>query len=147
MSAMDGSALVAYQGARARCSATSAGSRPAVAYQMVARVWQVKGERGGGADRAGGAVAGLLGAEELPGVLERDLDSPSGRVLLDDLSGCGVQVRGNQGDVVAGLGAVADEDDLDRAGAKDRMPQAGDGGVHGGGFPVAGDGDRREGRR
>jgi hypothetical protein len=42
MSAVDGSVLVAYQGARARRSATSAGSCPAVAYQMIASVWQVR---------------------------------------------------------------------------------------------------------
>ena len=40
MSAVDGWALLAYQGARARCSATSAGSWPAVAYQQVAMAWQ-----------------------------------------------------------------------------------------------------------
>ena len=32
MSAVDGWALLVYQGARARCSATSVGSWPAVAY-------------------------------------------------------------------------------------------------------------------
>ena len=42
MSAVDGSVLVAYQGARARCSSTSAGSCPAVAYQMMARDWQAR---------------------------------------------------------------------------------------------------------
>ena len=40
MSAVDGWALLAYQGARARWSATSAGSCPAVAYQQVAMAWQ-----------------------------------------------------------------------------------------------------------
>src|SRR6516165_9476343 len=40
MSAVDGWALLAYQGARARCSAASAGSWPAVAYQQVAMAWQ-----------------------------------------------------------------------------------------------------------
>src|SRR5262245_11329831 len=40
MSAVDGWALLAYQGARARWSATSAGSWPAVAYQQVAMAWQ-----------------------------------------------------------------------------------------------------------
>ena len=42
MSAVDGSALVTYQGARARCSSTSAGSWPAVAYQRMARDWQIR---------------------------------------------------------------------------------------------------------
>jgi len=39
MSAVDGWALLAYQGARARCSAASAGSWPAVAYQQVVMAW------------------------------------------------------------------------------------------------------------
>jgi hypothetical protein len=33
-------------------------------------------ERDGPLDRAGGAVAGLPGAEDLPGVLDRDLNLP-----------------------------------------------------------------------
>jgi len=41
-------------------------------------------ERDGALDRAGGAVAGLSGAEDLAGVL----DAPSGGVPLDDLC-CG----------------------------------------------------------
>ena len=40
MSAVDGWALVRYQGARARWSSTSAGSWPAVAYQVTAMAWQ-----------------------------------------------------------------------------------------------------------
>ena len=40
MSAVDGWFLVRYQGARARRSSMSAGSWPATAYQIVARVWQ-----------------------------------------------------------------------------------------------------------
>ena len=40
MSAVDGWVLLVYQGARARWSATSAGSWPAVAYQQVAMAWQ-----------------------------------------------------------------------------------------------------------
>src|SRR5713226_5841906 len=40
MSAVDGWAFVVYQGARARCSATSAGSWPAVAYQQAVTAWQ-----------------------------------------------------------------------------------------------------------
>jgi len=41
MSAVDGWVLVVYQGARLRWSSTSAGWWPAVAYQVMARVWQV----------------------------------------------------------------------------------------------------------
>ena len=44
-------------------------------------------ERDGALDGAGGAVAGLPGAEDLPGVLDRDLDAPPGGVPLDDLRG------------------------------------------------------------
>ena len=40
MSAVDGSALDAYQGALVRRSSTSAGSWPAVAYQRMAMAWQ-----------------------------------------------------------------------------------------------------------
>ena len=40
MSAVDGCALLAYQGAQARCSSTSAGWWPAVAYQQVVMAWQ-----------------------------------------------------------------------------------------------------------
>ena len=40
MSAVDGWVFVVYQGARARCSATSAGSWPTVAYQQMAMAWQ-----------------------------------------------------------------------------------------------------------
>jgi hypothetical protein len=46
-------------------------------------------DRDGALDRAGGAVAGLACAEGLPGVLDRDLDAPSGGVALDDLGGAG----------------------------------------------------------
>jgi hypothetical protein len=77
-----------------------------------------QGEWDGGADRAGGAVAGLPGTEDLLGVLDRDLGAPPRGVALDDSGRAGVQVCGDQGNVVAGAGAVADEDDLDRAGAE-----------------------------
>jgi len=55
-------------------------------------------ERDGPLDRAGGAVAGLLGAEDLPGVLDRDLDGLHRRVPLDHLgvggTGVGSPIRG-----------------------------------------------------
>ena len=85
MSAVDGWALVVYQGARARRSSTSAGSCPAVAYQIGGDGLAGELERDGPLDRAGGAVAGLAGAEDLFGVLDRDLDGPSGGVPFDDL--------------------------------------------------------------
>ena len=77
-----------------------------------------QGERDGGPDRAGGAVAGLPGTEDLPGILKRDLDAPPRGVALDDSGRAGVQVRGDQGNVIARAGAVSDEDDLDRPGAE-----------------------------
>ena len=40
MSAVEGWVFSRYQGARLRCSVTSAGSCPAVAYQVMARAWQ-----------------------------------------------------------------------------------------------------------
>jgi hypothetical protein len=42
-------------------------------------------EQDGLLGRAGGAVAGLPGAEDLPGVFDRDLDRRPGHVLLDHL--------------------------------------------------------------
>ncbi len=44
-------------------------------------------ERDCAVNGAGGPVAGLPGAEDLPGVFYRDLDGPPGRVPLDDLGG------------------------------------------------------------
>lgn len=41
MSVVDGSVLVVYQGASRRRAVTSSGWWPAVAYQMIARVWQI----------------------------------------------------------------------------------------------------------
>jgi hypothetical protein len=122
MSAVDGSALVAYQGARARCSATSAGSWPAVAYQMMARVWQV---------RVNGTVARTARAVRLRAcpvpktclASSMATDAPPGGVPFDDLGGAGVQAGGDQGNVVAGAGAVAYEDDLDGTGAEGGVPQ------------------------
>ena len=64
MSAVDGRVLLRYQGARARPSSTSAGSWPAVAYQVVASVWQASWN-GTVRRTARGAVAGLAGAEFL----------------------------------------------------------------------------------
>src|ERR1035441_100076 len=107
MSAVEGSALVRYQGARARWSSTSPGWWPAVAYQSMAMVWQARGdgrgrERGEGGGRGGGgegggavhrggeAVARLACSEDLLGVLDRDLDGPAGGVALDHrCRGCG----------------------------------------------------------
>ena len=63
-------------------------------------------ERDGAADRVRGAVAGLAGAEELLRVFYRDLYAPPGCVAPDQLRGAGVQVRGDQGQVVPGLAAT-----------------------------------------
>jgi IS1 family transposase len=94
MSEVDGRALLRYQGARARCSCTSAASWPAVAYQVMASVWQASWNGTGAADRARGAVAGLAGAGFLFRVLDRDLNCPAGGVALDDLRRGSVQVSG-----------------------------------------------------
>ncbi len=102
-------------------------------------------ERNGALDGAGGAVAGLPGGEDLLAVFYRHFHGPPGGVPLDDGRGGRGSVGADQGQVVAGLGLVADEHDGDRAGAEDRVPQAGDGGgLDGGGLAVAGDGDRSE---
>ncbi len=99
----------------------------------------------GAADRGGCPVAGLPGAEDLLGVFYRDFNRPSGGVALDDLRGGRGGIGGDQGEVIPGGGAVADQYDLDAAGAEDGVPQAGDrGGLDGGGLAVAGDGDRGE---
>ena len=71
------------------------------------------------------------------------LNPPPGGVPLDDGRGGRGGVGADQGQVVAGLGLVADEHDGDRAGAEDRVPQAGDGsGLDDRRLAVAGDGDR-----
>jgi len=54
-------------------------------------------ERDGALDGAGGAVAGLACAEDLPGVLDRHLDAPSGGIPLDQLRRAGVKIGGDQG--------------------------------------------------
>jgi hypothetical protein len=76
-------------------------------------------ERDGALDGAGGAVAGLPGAVDLLGVFYRDFNAPPRRVTLDDMRRSGVQVGGDQGQVVPGRGAVPDEHDLDLARAQD----------------------------
>jgi len=88
MSAVDGWALLAYQGARARCSATLAGRAPGGEPAGDDGLADEQ-ERDGPLDHAGGAVAGLPGAEELPGVIDRDLDGPPEDVSLDHLRGGG----------------------------------------------------------
>jgi hypothetical protein len=110
MSAVDGLALLRYQGARARCSSTSPGSWPDGGVPGHGQGLAGELERDGAADRVRGAVAGLPGAEFLLGVFYRDLDGPSRGVSFDDLGGAGVRVGGDQGQVVAGRGPVADED-------------------------------------
>ena len=68
-------------------------------------------EWGGALDGAGGAVAGLACAEDLAGVLDRDLDAPPGGIPLDDLGEAGAGVRG---------GAVYGETDKIVAYVKDK---------------------------
>ena len=97
MSAVAGVVLVLYQGARWRRSSMSAGSWPAVAYQVTAMAWQASWNGMVRRTASGGSVAGLPGAEFLLGVLYRDLDSPSRGVSFDDLSEAGVCVGGDQG--------------------------------------------------
>ena len=102
-------------------------------------------ERDDAFDGAGGAVAGLPGTEDLLAVFYRDLDGPSVGIAFDNLRGEGGGIGGDQGQVVPGLGLVADEHDGDRAGAEDRVPQAGESGrLDGHGLAVAGDGDLGE---
>jgi hypothetical protein len=133
VSAVDGWVLAVYQGARVRWSSTSAGC------------WQASWKGDGPFDGAGGAVACLPGTEDLLAVFYRDLQALPGCVALDDLGRAGSGVRGDQGQVVAGLGPVADEHDGDRAGAEDRVPQAGDaGGLNRRGLAVTGDVDLLE---
>ena len=57
-------------------------------------------ERDGPLGGTGGVVAGLPGAEDLAGVLDRDLDGSPGGVSLDELRGGGI--GGDQGQVIAG---------------------------------------------
>jgi hypothetical protein len=108
----------------------------------MARETQTQLERDGPLDRAAGAVTGLADAGELAGVLERDLDVPAGRVALDQVGRGGVQVGGDQREVVAaGGGPFADQDQPDGLAAERPIPQAEHAGqVHGGGVPLAGEG-------
>src|SRR5213078_543066 len=72
-------------------------------------------ERDGALDRAGGAVAGLAGPEELLRVFYRDFNSPSGCVSFDHPGDARVLFRGDEGQVKPGSGLVADEDDGSRS--------------------------------
>jgi hypothetical protein len=76
MSAVAGSALLVYQGASERRSCKSAGSWPAVAYQVTAAAWQAIWN--GTVRSAARAVRlrGLSGAEDLLRVLDRDFSQP-----------------------------------------------------------------------
>ena len=73
------------------------------------------------------------------------LNCPSRGVSFDYAPDVRVLFRGDEGDVIAGFRFVADEDDGDRLGAGDGVPQAGEG-MHGDGLglAVAGDGDLPE---
>src|SRR5881394_4224917 len=66
-------------------------------------------EGDGALDGGCDAVAGLAASEDLLGVLYRDFRAPPGRVALDDGRGGGGGIGGDQGQVVAGSGFVADE--------------------------------------
>src|SRR5271155_3584822 len=63
-------------------------------------------ERDGALGGGGGAVAGLPGAEDLLGLLDRDFDSPSRGVSLDYLCRGGGAVGGDEGDAEAAAGPV-----------------------------------------
>ena len=139
MSAVDGRVLVTYQGGAVIIDVSGVvadGGVPGDGDGLTGEL-----EWDGPLDGAGGAVAGLPGAEDLLGVFYRYFDGPPGGVPFDDLRGGRGGVGGDQGQVVAGGGAVADEYYGDRAGAEDRVPQASDrGGADGGGLAVAGSG-------
>ena len=86
-----------------------------------------QGERDGALDGAAGAVAGLAGAQDVAGVGEGLLDAPPGGVPGHQGGRAGVQVGGDQGQVIAAGGAlVADQDQARLAGVPGPVPQAGD---------------------
>jgi len=118
MSAVDGWALVVYQGAGAVMfrvgGIVPGGGVPGRGDGLAGEL-----EGDGALDGAGGAVAGLACAEDLPGIFDRHLDAPSGGVPLDHLRGVSIRIGGDQGQVVAGAGLVADEHDGDGPGAED----------------------------
>src|SRR6266516_2461951 len=125
MSAVDGSAFVRYQGARARCSSTSAGWCPAVAYHSMARLWQA---RVNGSVRWTAAASRLRACPApkicLASSIATSMVMLAGGVTPGHFGRAGGQIGGGQGQVVAGAGAVADQHDLDRAGPEDAVPQA-----------------------
>ncbi len=84
-------------------------------------------ERDGAGHGGRGAVAGLADAGNLTRVFESDLDRPAGWVAGHDVGGGAVQVGGDQGQVVAGLGGTArlpDQYYSHGAGAVGAVPQA-----------------------
>lgn len=86
---------------------------------------------------AGGAVAGVSGAKDLFGFLERRFDGPAGGVSFDHLCGGGGGAGGDQGDFQVPARALH-QDHLDGPGSGHRVPQAGErGGADGFGPPVA----------
>jgi hypothetical protein len=86
-----------------------------------------QGERDGALDGVLDAVAGLAGAQDVAGVGERLLDAPPGGVPGHQGGRAGVQVGGDQSQVIAAGGAlVAGQDQPDGAGVPGAVPQAGD---------------------
>jgi len=133
MSAVEGSALVVYQGrgpgAGPRRRVVPGGGVPENRDALAG-----EGERDGAVHGGGQPVAGLPGAEDLLGIFYRNLGRAGG------------QVSGGQGQVIAFPVVLADEHGLVGAGAEDPMPQAGEGGGgHGGGAAVPVHGHRGEG--
>ena len=112
MSAVDGGVLVVYQGARWRRSSMSAGSWPAVAYQVMAMAWQASWK---GTVRRTARAVRLRACPAPNSCLASSIATSMAHlrgVSFDDLRGAGVRVGGDQGQVVAGRGPVADEDHL-----------------------------------
>ena len=126
MSAVDGSVFDVYQGASQAAGlgvggVVAGGGVPADGDGLAG-----EHERDGALDGAGGAVAGLPGAEELLRVFYRDFDGPPGGISFDYPGDARVLFRGDEGEVEPGFGLVADEDDGDGLRAGDGVPQAGD---------------------
>src|SRR5215216_6394779 len=72
-------------------------------------------ERDGALDGAGGAVAGLADPGDLPALFEQDLDRPAVGIAFDQLGWGGVQVGGDQGQLVA-VGAPGSRTRMTRRG-------------------------------
>src|SRR5450755_4218568 len=101
MSANDGVVLVRYHGERARCSATSLGSWPASAYQMISSVMHRNWKGTGRSTALGARVARIADARQFFAFLVGGLCRPALGVAFAQLRGARVEVGGDELQLIA----------------------------------------------